>query len=215
MLAQELGAQYFAELQQFLDDEATAGREVYPAASDMFRAFALTPFDLVRVVVVGQDPYHGPGQAHGLSFSVPAGVGLPPSLRNIFRELASDLGLTAPSHGNLEAWAQQGVLLLNTTLTVGAGVAGSHHGRGWERFTDAAIQALNDQRDGIVFLLWGRHARQKAAMIDHGRHHVLQAAHPSPLSASKGFFGCRHFSRTNELLGERGERPIDWSLPCD
>lgn len=209
-LEREFGQPYLGELKQFLLNERTAGRDFYPAGPDIFRAFELTPFHEVRVVIVGQDPYHGPGQAHGLCFSVPEGVAAPPSLRNIFRELRSDLNVEPPSSGNLESWARQGVLLLNATLTVGAGRAASHRGRGWERFTDAAIQALNDQRDGLVFLLWGRDAQRKATLIDERRHHVLRAAHPSPLSAHNGFFGCRHFSRANELLRASGEQEIRW-----
>lgn len=212
-LEAEFGQAYMAQLRTFLEQERAQGRRFFPATRDIFRAFDLTPFDRVRVVIVGQDPYHGPGQAHGLCFSVPHGVGLPPSLVNIFKELGTDLDVPMPTHGNLEHWADQGVLLLNATLTVRAHAAGSHQGKGWERFTDAAIRALNDQRDGIVFVLWGRYAKEKGAVVDRSRHTVLTAAHPSPLSASKGFFGCRHFSRINALLEARGETPIDWALP--
>jgi uracil-DNA glycosylase len=209
----EFGQQYMADLRAFLAAEREQGRTFYPAGRDIFRAFDLTPFEQVRVVIVGQDPYHGPGQAHGLSFSVPGGVPLPPSLLNIFKELGTDLGVPMPSHGNLEHWAEQGVLLLNASLTVRAHAAGSHQGKGWERFTDTAIRTLNDQREGLVFLLWGRFAKEKGASIDRSRHHVLTAPHPSPLSASKGFFGCRHFSQANALLEQGGGAPIDWSLP--
>lgn len=209
-LEREFAQPYVAELKRFLLSERSAGRAFHPAGPDIFRAFELTPFDQVRVVIIGQDPYHGPGQAHGLCFSVPDGVPLPPSLKNIFRELQADLGVEPPATGNLESWARQGVLLLNATLTVGSGRAGSHRGRGWEQLTDAAITALNEQRQGLVFMLWGRDAQRKAALIDEGRHHVLRAAHPSPLSAHNGFFGCRHFSRANELLKESGQPEIRW-----
>ena len=213
-LESEFDATYMRELRAFLVAERAAGHRIYPPMSLVFNAFEHTPFDAVKVVIVGQDPYHGDGQAMGLSFSVPRGIDVPPSLRNMFRELEDDLGVARATHGDLSAWADQGVLLLNTSLTVRAHEAGSHAGRGWERLTDAAIQALADQREGIVFLLWGRHAQAKRAMIDHRRHLVLCAAHPSPLSASKGFFGCRHFSQANEYLAARGETPIDWSLPA-
>lgn len=212
-LAAEFDDPYMSALRGFLVQERRAARPWCPPPAAIFTAFNLTPFDRVRVVIVGQDPYHGPGQAHGLSFSVPAGIAVPRSLANIFTEIESDLGIPRPAHGNLEHWARQGVLLLNATLTVGLHRAGSHHGHGWERFTDAAIRALSDHREGIVFLLWGRHAKAKATLIDASRHHVLQAAHPSPLSASKGFFGCRHFSRTNAILESQGMPSIDWSLP--
>ena len=213
-LAAEFGAPYMHELKAFLTAERAAGREVYPPMRLVFNAFDHTPFDQVRVVIVGQDPYHGPGQAMGLSFSVPRGVAVPPSLRNMLAEIESDLGIPAPGHGDLTHWADQGVLLLNTSLTVRAHEAASHSGKGWERLTDAAIQALADQREGLVFLLWGRHAQAKRSMIDARRHLVLCAPHPSPLSASKGFFGCRHFSQANEYLADRGDAPIDWSLPA-
>lgn len=212
-LAREFSADYLRELKAFLLAERAAGRAIYPPMRQVFQAFERTPFAAVRVVIVGQDPYHGPGQAMGLSFSVPRGVPQPPSLRNILREVHEDLGVSLPAHGDLTHWADQGVLLLNTALTVRAGEAGSHAGRGWERLTDAAIQALADQRDGLVFLLWGRHAQVKRSMIDEQRHLVLTAAHPSPLAAHKGFFGCRHFSRTNAWLEQHGSAPIDWSLP--
>jgi uracil-DNA glycosylase len=212
-LAEEFGSAYMRELKSFLEAERAAGRQIYPPMRLIFNAFDHTPFDQVRVVIVGQDPYHGPGQAMGLCFSVPRGVPQPPSLRNMLTEIQSDLGIPAPTHGDLTHWADQGVLLLNTSLTVRAHEAASHAGKGWERLTDAAIRALADQRDGLVFLLWGRHAHAKRSMIDESRHLVLAAPHPSPLSASKGFFGCRHFSRANEYLESRGQTPIDWSLP--
>lgn len=213
-LEAELSSGWMDGLRRFLHDERAAGREFCPPPDLIFRAFDLAPFEQVRVVIVGQDPYHGPGQAHGLSFSVPVGVDVPPSLRNIFRELADDLGVPAPAHGNLEHWARQGVLLLNATLTVRKHAAGSHQGKGWERFTDAAIRELSERRSDLVFLLWGRHAQRKGAMIDRERHLVLEAAHPSPLSARTGFFGCRHFSQSNAAIARAGGAPIDWALPA-
>jgi uracil-DNA glycosylase len=208
----EFDEPYMHELRAFLVDEKKQ-HAVFPPGADIFAAFDRTPFDAVRVVVLGQDPYHGPGQAHGLCFSVRRGVPPPPSLRNIFKELATDCAVARPEHGDLTSWADQGVLLLNTVLTVRSGVAGSHHGRGWERFTDRVIEELDRGRRGLVFLLWGTPAGRKAARVDRARHHVLTAPHPSPLSADRGFFGCRHFSRCNELLGAAGHPPIDWSLP--
>lgn len=204
-----------AELKAFLLQEKQRGKVIYPAGKEWFAALNSTPFDRVKVVILGQDPYHGPDQAHGLSFSVRPGVRIPPSLQNIFRELHSDLDIPLPSHGYLNHWAEQGVLLLNATLTVEQGRAGAHQGRGWERFTDRAIECLNRERAGLVFLLWGSYAQKKGAIIDTKRHLVLKAPHPSPLSAHRGFFGSRHFSRTNAWLIERGEQPIDWSLPSD
>lgn len=212
-LAEEWTAPYMGELQRFLAAERAAGRTYAPADEDIFRAFNLTPFDAVRVVIVGQDPYHGPGQAHGLSFSVPAGVRTPPSLANMFREIHADLGIEPPEHGNLEHWATHGVLLLNATLTVRLGAAGSHRRAGWEHLTDAAIRALSAQHDGLVFMLWGRHAQHAARLIDVSRHAILQAPHPSPLSAHTGFFGCKHFSQANKYLNMQGKNQIDWSLP--
>jgi uracil-DNA glycosylase len=213
VLADELEQPYMQELRAFLVAELTAGRRFYPPADKVFNAFALTPFEEVRVVLLGQDPYHGPGQAMGLCFSVPAGVPLPPSLRNIFDELQSDLGIARPSSGDLTPWAERGVLLLNAVLTVAPGQPASHAGKGWERFTDRAIRELSERRDGVVFLLWGRYAQQKGAIVDRTRHHVLAAAHPSPLSAANGFLGCCHFSQVNALLGQLGREPVDWSLP--
>jgi uracil-DNA glycosylase len=211
-LLPELSAPYFAALKAFLLEERTR-HTVHPNGRDIFRAFELTPFDAVKVVILGQDPYHGSGQAHGLCFSVPEGVPAPPSLGNIFAELQRDLGLARPHHGDLSSWARQGVLLLNATLTVREDQAASHQGKGWERFTDTAITHLCRERAGIVFLLWGRSAQQKAALIDAQRHHVLHAPHPSPLSAHRGFIGCGHFSKANALLAGQGQAPIDWSLP--
>jgi uracil-DNA glycosylase len=196
-----------------VDEEYRRG-PVHPAKADVFRAFRLTPFDRTRVVLLGQDPYHGPGQAHGLSFSVPPGVAFPPSLRNVFKELQRDLGVQPPLFGDLHPWAEQGVLLLNTCLTVRQGEAGSHQRLGWERFTDQVISVLSTSgRRGIVFLLWGNHAASKAGLIDRSKHHVLTAPHPSPLSAHRGFIGCGHFSRTNALLQAQGDEPINWQLP--
>lgn len=212
-LSDELAAPSMQQLHALLDDERRAGHDVYPPRDRIFAAFEHTPLERVRIVIVGQDPYHGPGQATGLAFGVPRGVAVPPSLRNVFAELVDDLGIERPAHGDLTAWADRGVLLLNTSLTVRAHAAGSHSGRGWEQLTDAALRVLAEQRDGIAFLLWGRHAQGKAAMIDAARHLVLTAAHPSPLSASRGFFGCRHFSRVNEYFVERGEPSADWTLP--
>ncbi len=199
-------------LRAFLRDELRAGRGFYPPADRVFNALATTPLDHVRVVILGQDPYHGAGQAMGLCFSVPAGVAHPPSLRNIFQELHADLGVPVPQTGDLTPWAERGVLLLNAVLTVSPGKPASHAGRGWERFTDRVIAELSARRSGVVFLLWGRYAQQKGAVVDTDRHHVLQAAHPSPYSAANGFFGCRHFSRANALLEASGSDPVDWRL---
>lgn len=207
----EFSASYFAELKQFLVQER-AQHTVYPKGKEILRAFQLTPFAAVRVVILGQDPYHGPGQAHGLSFSVPDGIAAPPSLQNIIKEVQQGTGKFTPQSGNLTPWAEQGVLLLNATLTVRAGEAASHHGRGWERFTDAAITALSRDRNGLVFLLWGRHAQAKATLIDPDRHYILQAPHPSPLSAHRGFLGCGHFMATNEILQAQGGPPINWHM---
>lgn len=213
VLADEFQQPYFRELKAFLLKEREAGHKFYPPGPLIFHALDRTPFDKVKVVILGQDPYHGPRQAHGLSFSVPKDVPPPPSLVNIFKELHDDLGTPIPAHGNLESWADQGVLLLNAILTVRAHQAGSHQNRGWERFTDAIIRALSEQREGLVFVLWGRYAKEKGKFIDRTRHHVLTAAHPSPLSAHNGFFGCRHFSAINRILAQSGQAPIDWALP--
>ena len=213
VLGDELEQPYMTDLRSFLVAEVEAGRRFYPPADRVFNALSLTPFDDVRVVILGQDPYHGAGQAMGLCFSVPAGIRPPPSLQNIHVELESDLGLARPATGDLTPWAERGVLLLNAVLTVSPGKPASHAGKGWERFTDRAIAALSEHREGVVFLLWGRHAQQKGAVVDASRHHVLTAAHPSPYSAANGFFGCRHFSHANTLLAEGGQAPVDWSLP--
>lgn len=210
-LAGEFEKPYFASLVRFLHNEKSEGKKIYPPGSQIFKAFELTPVDNLKVVILGQDPYHGPGQAHGLSFSVPAGVPAPPSLKNIFKEIESDLGIRMSGYPNLEKWASQGVLLLNAVLTVQAGSAASHSKVGWEEFTDAVIRYISDNCDGVVFLLWGNFARSKSALIDRSRHHILEAAHPSPL-ARGAFFGCRHFSKTNEILASQGKTPIDWML---
>ncbi len=201
-------------LADFLRAEKAAGKIVFPRGNDIFAALDATPFDAVKVVILGQDPYHGPGQAHGLSFSVRPGVHVPPSLDNMFKEIARDLGVPRPDHGYLQSWAQQGVLLLNSVLTVQQGNAGSHQGKGWEGFTDAVIDALNREREQLVFLLWGSYAQAKGKLIDTKRHLVLKAPHPSPLSAHRGFMGCGHFSRANAYLEQHGMTPIDWSLPA-
>jgi len=211
VLKDEFSASYFAKLKQFLQEERK-NHVVYPAGSRLFAAFDLTPFEKVKVVILGQDPYHGPGQAHGLCFSVPKGIVPPPSLVNIFKELQSDLGIKRPAHGNLEKWAEQGVLLLNAMLTVRANEAGSHQKKGWESFTDAVIKALSNHREGLVFMLWGNYAIAKASLIDTNKHFILKSVHPSPLSASRGFLGCKHFSKANEILISQGVDSIDWSL---
>lgn len=215
-LRQEFEKPYMAELKRFLVGEREQGKRIFPAGANWFRALDLTPLDQVRVVILGQDPYHGPGQAHGLCFSVPDGVQLPPSLVNIFKELQSDIGVRPARHGFLEHWARQGVLLLNSVLTVEMGRAASHRERGWERFTDAVIRIVNEKPEPVVFMLWGSYAQKKADFVDTSRHLVLKAPHPSPLSAHSGFFGCRHFSKANAFLESRGLKPIDWALPdCD
>ncbi|MGH8029841.1 MAG: uracil-DNA glycosylase [Arenimonas sp.] len=202
------------ELAAFLRASKAAGKVIYPRGPDIFAALDATPFESVKAVILGQDPYHGPGQAHGLCFSVPPGVVVPPSLANIFKEIESDLGLARPAHGNLRAWADRGVLLLNAVLTVEQGRAGAHAGRGWEGFTDHVIERLATEREGLVFLLWGSYAQQKGKIIDGRRHCVLRAPHPSPLSAHRGFYGSGHFSRANRYLVGRGQAPLDWSLPA-
>ncbi len=201
------------ELSAFLRQRKAAGARIYPPGQQIFAAFDATPFDAVKVVILGQDPYHGPGQAHGLCFSVLPGVPVPPSLVNIFKELNADLGIAPPDHGCLLPWARQGVLLLNAVLTVEEGRAGAHQGKGWEGFTDHAIETLAREREGLVFLLWGSYAQAKGKVIDTRRHRVLRAPHPSPLSAHRGFLGCGHFSATNQYLAQRGLSPIDWRLP--
>jgi uracil-DNA glycosylase len=200
-------------LSAFLRTEKAAGKVIYPPGACIFAALDSTPFEAVKVVILGQDPYHGPGQAHGLCFSVMPGVPAPPSLENIFKEIARDLGIARPDHGCLLPWAKQGVLLLNSVLTVERGLAGSHQGKGWEGFTDACVDALNREREGIVFLLWGSYAQSKGKLIDTRRHRVLKAPHPSPLSAHRGFIGCGHFSRANEYLRQHGLQAIEWRLP--
>ena len=210
-LADEFEKPYFASMVRFLHEEKAEGRKIYPPGSQIFRAFELTPVDQVKVVILGQDPYHGAGQAMGLSFSVPANVPAPPSLKNIFKEIHDDLGITMSGYPDLEKWARQGVLLLNAVLTVRAGQPASHSGIGWTEFTDAVIKYISDNLNGVVFLLWGNFARSKKALIDTSRHYVLEAAHPSPL-ARGAFFGCRHFSKTNEILTKEGKAPIDWQL---
>lgn len=208
-LGAEFEKPYFQMLAEYVKDEYKT-QTVFPPPKLIFNAFDHCSFDNVRVVILGQDPYHGVGQAHGLSFSVPDGVTPPPSLKNIYKELAADIGGEIPTGGNLEHWADQGVLLLNATLTVRAGQAGSHQKKGWENFTDRVIQAISDSKEHVVFLLWGRYAQQKGARIDRSKHLVLEAAHPSPFSAHSGFFGCKHFSKTNAYLEEHGRKPIDW-----
>ena len=210
-LLSEFEKPYLQELKEFLKKEIAKGHVIYPTGSNFFQALNTTPFDKTQVVILGQDPYHGPGQAHGLSFSVPQGISIPPSLDNIFKELHSDLSIPPSSHGFLKGWANEGVLLLNATLTVQAGQAGSHRGQGWERFTDKIIELLNQEREHLVFMLWGSPARQKGAYIDRQKHCVLEAPHPSPLSAHRGFFGCGHFSKANKYLEENGIKPINWS----
>ncbi len=208
-LAPEFSKPYFVALREFVRTAYTKG-ETYPTPRNMLRAFDECPFDQVKVVILGQDPYHGPHQANGLCFAVNEGMALPPSLQNIFKEIESDIGHSISHAGDLSRWARQGVLLLNATLTVSAGLAGSHQGKGWEEFTDAAIAALNEKREHVVFLLWGNYAKKKGALIDRTRHLVLEAAHPSPLSAYAGFFGCKHFSAANAYLADHGITPIDW-----
>lgn len=210
-LQDEFAQPYMAELRAFLLQRKRAGAVIYPPGPLIFNALNSTPFDKVKVVILGQDPYHGPGQAHGLCFSVPDGVPPPPSLVNIYQEIADDLSVPPPRSGNLQPWADQGVLLLNAVLTVERGRAGSHQGIGWERFTDRIVAELNRDRDGLVFLLWGSYAMKKGAAIDRARHLALTAPHPSPLSAHRGFFGCRHFSRANHYLQQHGEAPIRWA----
>ena len=210
VLAPEFEKPYFQNLVQQLHAEKRAGRTIYPPGPLIFNAFALTPFDKVKVVILGQDPYHGPGQAEGLSFSVPPGVAIPPSLVNIYKEIETDLGVQLHKNGSLRGWAEQGVFLLNAALTVRAGQPTSHSRIGWTEFTDAVIRTLSDQRQGLVFLLWGNYARSKKELIDTSRHTVLEAPHPSPL-ARGAFFGCRHFSKTNHILQSEGLSPIDWT----
>ena len=209
ILKDEFDKEYFVGLVTFLKEEKRAGKTIYPRGSHIFNAFNATPFDDVKVVILGQDPYHGPGQAHGLSFSVPDGISLPPSLQNIYKELQSDLGIEPKRSGNLEHWAKQGVFLLNAVLTVRAGEPTSHSNIGWTTFTDAVIKAISDNREGVIFMLWGNFARSKKELIDGSRHYILEAAHPSPL-ARGAFFGCKHFSRCNEILIKTGKASVKW-----
>lgn len=211
ILRDEFNKNYFNELKQFLRQEKQQ-HIIYPIGKEIFNAFNCTPFEKVKVVILGQDPYHGKGQAHGLSFSVPFGIKPPPSLKNIFNELKADLDIPIAESGNLTSWAKQGVLLLNATLTVRAKQAGSHQNKGWENFTDAVISSLSENKEDLVFLLWGRFAQNKASLIDSKKHYILTAAHPSPFSAYGGFFGCKHFSKTNEILNKNGLETIDWRL---
>ena len=211
VLKQEFTKPYFLQVTTHLKTERATGAVIYPPGSLIFNAFEQTPFDQLKVVILGQDPYHGPGQAHGLSFSVPDGVHPPPSLVNIYKELNRDIGMPIPSTGNLTKWAKQGVLLLNAVLTVRANEPASHSKIGWMDFTDAVIRKISQEKKGVVFLLWGRFAQEKLVFIDETKHSVLKAAHPSPFSADKGFFGCKHFSRTNEILTKEGLDPIDWN----
>jgi uracil-DNA glycosylase len=211
VLLEEFNKDYFIQLKQFLLDEKKQ-YSIFPKEKDIFNALNYTPFNKVKVVILGQDPYHGMGQAHGLSFSVPDGVKQPPSLKNIFKEIASDLNLPLPETGNLSPWAKQGVLLLNATLSVRVKQAGSHQKKGWEEFTDSVIQNISQKKKGVIFLLWGRFAQDKAELIDKNKHHILTAPHPSPFSVYRGFFGCKHFSKTNKLLAEQGLKEIDWKI---
>jgi uracil-DNA glycosylase len=211
VLEEEFRKSYFLQLKEFLLEERKV-YSIFPPGSRIFAAFDSTPFQSVKVVILGQDPYHGPGQAHGLCFSVPDGIRKPPSLVNIFKELHDDLGIQEPQNGNLEKWASQGVLLLNATLTVRANQAGSHQNKGWELFTDRIISLISEKKSGIVFLLWGNYAQAKASLIDETKHLVLRAAHPSPFSVYRGFYGCRHFSATNNFLSKSGKTPVNWSL---
>ena len=211
VLNKDFHSEYFEKLKSFLVEEKQK-HTIYPPGSQIFNAFNRTPFEDVKVVILGQDPYHGPGQAHGLCFSVPKGIKAPPSLVNMFKELQQDVGITIPTHGNLEKWANQGVLLLNATLTVKAHTAGSHQGKGWETFTDSVIKTISEKKSGVIFLLWGRFAQNKEKLIDTSKHYILKAAHPSPLSAYNGFFGCQHFSKTNEILRQNGQSEIDWQV---
>lgn len=213
-LAAEFESEYMQTLRAFLLQRKQAGKVIYPPGDEYFNAFNYTPFDQVKVVILGQDPYHGPGQAHGLCFSVPEGVRPPPSLKNIFKEIHRDLGLPVPTHGCLTSWANQGVLLLNSVLTVEQASAGAHQKKGWETFTDRVIRCVNDHQEGVVFMLWGSYAHKKGQFIDETKHKVLRSVHPSPLSAHRGFLGCGHFSEANKYLTSIGKDVIDWSLPA-
>ncbi|MDF3054370.1 MAG: ung [Gammaproteobacteria bacterium] len=212
VIGEEKKQPYFQKVLAFVKEEQAKGKKIYPPSADIFNAFKYTPFEDLKVVILGQDPYHGEGQAHGLCFSVRPGITPPPSLKNIFLELHNDLGVPMPSHGNLEKWAKQGVLLLNTVLTVEAGKPQSHANQGWETFTDHVISVINKEKEGVIFLLWGSPAQRKGSIIDAKRHYILKAPHPSPLSAHRGFLGCKHFSKTNALLREMGKKEIDWDI---
>lgn len=213
VLEPEFEQDYMLKLKKNLQTEKQAGHTIYPKSKDIFNAFWKTPFTNLKVVILGQDPYHGTNQAHGLSFSVQKGIAIPPSLQNIYKELETHIpGFKIPNHGDLTEWAEQGVLLLNATLTVRASTAGSHQKFGWETFTDKVIKEISDKKEGIVFLLWGKFAQAKAGLIDGNKHHILKAAHPSPFSAYNGFFGCHHFSKTNAILVKEGKKPIDWQI---
>lgn len=213
VIGKEFQKDYMVGLKDFLASELKQNKTIYPHGQEIFSAFNETPFEKVKVVIIGQDPYHGPGQAHGMCFSVRPGIKVPPSLVNIYQELSSDLGVRPVTHGFLLNWARQGVLLLNNVLTVEKAKAASHKGRGWELFTDKVIQVLNDERENLVFLLWGTPAQKKASIVDENKHYVLRAPHPSPLSSYRGFFGCKHFSKANDYLISKGIAPINWSLP--
>tara|TARA_R110001592_G_scaffold146000_4_gene369924 strand:- start:1691 stop:2371 length:681 start_codon:yes stop_codon:yes gene_type:complete len=212
ILSPEFELDYMRDLREFLRKEKAAGQTIFPAGSEIFNALNSTPFDRVKVVILGQDPYHGPGQAHGLCFSVRSSVALPPSLKNIYKEISNDLGIEPARTGNLQCWADQGVLLLNSVLTVQSGNAASHQRKGWERFTDRIVALLNERRENLVFLLWGNYAQRKGAIIDRSRHLVLESVHPSPLSASRGFFGNHQFSLSNQYLESHNQTPIDWRV---
>ena len=213
VLGNEFDKNYMAQLRQFLKNEKQAGNKIYPKGSDIFNAFNKTPFSNLKVVILGQDPYHGENQAHGLSFSVQKGITIPPSLRNIYKELQTDIpGFKIPNHGDLTEWAEQGVLLLNASLTVRAGLPGSHQKKGWEEFTDNVIKTISDKKEGIVFILWGSFAQAKAGLIDETKHHIIRSPHPSPFSANRGFFGSKPFSKTNEILIQKGKKAIDWQI---
>lgn len=214
LLAEEFEEDYFAQIKSFIIQQKNQGKKVYPPGKEIFQAFDRTPFGNVKAVIIGQDPYHGQGQAHGLCFSVRKGVTIPPSLKNIYQEQKIDLGIDQPGHGELNHWADQGVLMLNAILTVNASEPASHRKAGWEQFTDAVIKKVSDEKHGIVFLLWGRFAQEKASLIDPLKHHILKAAHPSPFSAHNGFFGCKHFSKANSLLESEGLGAIDWQIPA-
>ncbi len=214
-LGTEFKQSYMDDLREYLLQRKQAGANIYPPGKLIFNAFNSTPFEQVRVVIIGQDPYHGPGQAHGLAFSVPSGLQVPPSLVNIYKELQQDTGFIIPQHGNLKSWTENGVLLLNAVLTVEQGKAGAHQGKGWEYFTDRVIQVLNDESEGLVFMLWGAYAQSKGRLLNAEKHCVLKSPHPSPLSAYRGFLGCKHFSRANAYLQQRGRQPVNWQLPLE